>query len=93
MYMRVYTYCCSYCSWHSPSPHCFPAAQLGNTEQKHQFLSPCASGKKLGCFMLSEPGNGSDASAASTTARKDGNYYVRAFARFVKLAQHSSCRC
>ena len=25
-------------------------------------------GEKLGCFMLSEPGNGSDAGAASTTA-------------------------
>ncbi len=26
--------------------------------QKETFLKPYASGKKLGCFALSEPGNG-----------------------------------
>lgn len=30
----------------------------------------------MGCFALSEPGNGSDAGAASTTARLNGNNYV-----------------
>jgi butyryl-CoA dehydrogenase len=35
-----------------------------------------ASGKKLGCFMLSEPGNGSDAGAASTTAVQQGDHYI-----------------
>jgi butyryl-CoA dehydrogenase len=29
-----------------------------------------------GCFALSEPGNGSDAGAASTTAVKDGDGYI-----------------
>jgi len=37
---------------------------------------PFASGQKLGCFGLSEPGNGSDAAAASTTARLDGEEWV-----------------
>lgn len=32
--------------------------------------------KQVGCFALSEPGNGSDAGAASTTARKDGNDFI-----------------
>lgn len=36
---------------------------------KYSFPSlSSASGEKIGCFMLSEPGNGSDAGAASTTA-------------------------
>jgi butyryl-CoA dehydrogenase len=35
-----------------------------------------ASGQKIGCFMLSEPGNGSDAGAASTTARDAGDHWV-----------------
>ncbi|KAF1332690.1 Short-chain specific acyl-coa dehydrogenase, mitochondrial precursor, partial [Globisporangium splendens] len=41
-----------------------------------QHLTPFASGQKLGCFGLSEPGNGSDAGAASTTARSTSNGYV-----------------
>lgn len=49
---------------------------IGTEEQKHEFLKPCASGEKLGCFMLSEPGNGSDSSAASTTATKEGDHYI-----------------
>lgn len=39
-------------------------------------LSHSASGEKIGCFMLSEPGNGSDAGAASTTAVDAGDHYV-----------------
>lgn len=31
---------------------------------------------QVGCFALSEPGNGSDAGAASTTARLDGDKYI-----------------
>ena len=36
-------------------------------------------GEKLGCFALSEPGNGSDAGAASTTATSDGEHWVCVF--------------
>lgn len=39
-------------------------------------MTPFASGQKLGCFGLSEPGNGSDAGAASTTARATSSGYV-----------------
>lgn len=30
----------------------------------------------MGCFALSEPGNGSDAGAASTTATKEGEHLI-----------------
>lgn len=30
----------------------------------------------MGCFALSEPGNGSDAGAASTTAKDDGSHFI-----------------
>lgn len=50
------------------SLYCSPIDTFGSHEQKLKFLQPCASGTHLGCFMLSEPGNGSDAGAACTTA-------------------------
>mmetsp|Transcript_30762 Transcript_30762/g.82425 ORF Transcript_30762/g.82425 Transcript_30762/m.82425 type:complete len:406 (+) Transcript_30762:256-1473(+) len=53
-----------------------PVAKFGNAQQKEEFLKPFASGQKLGCFALSEPGNGSDAGAALTTATKDGDHYI-----------------
>ena len=43
---------------------CSPVFKYGNEDQFKNYLEPCASGNKLGCFMLSEPGNGSDAGAA-----------------------------
>uniref|UniRef100_H0ZH79 Short-chain specific acyl-CoA dehydrogenase, mitochondrial n=1 Tax=Taeniopygia guttata TaxID=59729 RepID=H0ZH79_TAEGU len=48
----------------------------GCVPQKHQWISPFTSGEKIGCFALSEPGNGSDAGAASTMARLDGDEWV-----------------
>mmetsp|Transcript_64605 Transcript_64605/g.179409 ORF Transcript_64605/g.179409 Transcript_64605/m.179409 type:complete len:446 (-) Transcript_64605:91-1428(-) len=58
------------------SLYCGPVEKFGTHEQKEQFLTPYASGEKLGCFGLSEPGNGSDAGAASTTARLEGDHWV-----------------
>ena len=54
----------------------FPVKEYGTEEQKQEYLTPYASGEKIGCFGLSEPGNGSDAGAASTTATKDGDGYI-----------------
>ncbi|XP_067014958.2 short-chain specific acyl-CoA dehydrogenase, mitochondrial isoform X2 [Anabrus simplex] len=45
-----------------------PIAKFGNKEQKEKFIRPFTTGERVGCFALSEPGNGSDAGAASTTA-------------------------
>lgn len=58
------------------SLYCGPVEKYGTHEQKEQYLTPCANGSKLGCFMLSEPGNGSDAGAASTTALDGGDYWI-----------------
>ncbi len=55
---------------------CDPILKFGNDEQKKEFLTPLAAGKKLGCFALTEPGAGSDAAALRSTARKDGDDYV-----------------
>ncbi len=58
------------------SLYCAPVNKYGTDEQKEKFLTPVASGEVPGCFMLSEPGNGSDAGAASCTAREDGDDYI-----------------
>jgi len=50
--------------------------KCGTDAQKEQYLKPYVNGDRIGCFALSEPGNGSDAGAASTTARLDGNSWV-----------------
>jgi butyryl-CoA dehydrogenase len=55
---------------------CDPILKFGTDEQKKEFLTPLASGKKLGCFALTEPGAGSDAGALRSTARRDGDSYV-----------------
>ncbi|TTK47638.1 Beta-crystallin B1 [Bagarius yarrelli] len=53
-----------------------PILKFGTEEQKQQWISPFTTGEKVGCFALSEPGNGSDAGAASTLAHLDGNEWV-----------------
>ncbi|XP_044261361.1 short-chain specific acyl-CoA dehydrogenase, mitochondrial [Tribolium madens] len=53
-----------------------PIQYFGNKEQKEKFITPFTKGDKVGCFALSEPGNGSDAGAASTTARLEGDKWV-----------------
>lgn len=58
------------------SLYCAPVEKFGSKEQKDIHLTPFASGSKLGCFALSEPGNGSDAGAASTTAKDNGNEWI-----------------
>lgn len=53
-----------------------PINYFGNNEQKEKYIAQFVSGEKIGCFALSEPGNGSDAGAASTTAKLGGNAYT-----------------
>ena len=51
---------------------------LGTEEQKEKYLRPLVNGTWSGCFSLTEPGAGTDASGAKTIAEKteDGKYYV-----------------
>jgi butyryl-CoA dehydrogenase len=58
------------------SLYCDPISKFGTEEQKQRFLVPFASGARLGCFSLTEPEAGSDASNQNTLARKDGADYV-----------------
>mmetsp|Transcript_8374 Transcript_8374/g.24115 ORF Transcript_8374/g.24115 Transcript_8374/m.24115 type:complete len:428 (+) Transcript_8374:136-1419(+) len=58
-----------------------PVQAFGSPAQHDEWIAPYASGSgdddmKIGCFALSEPGNGSDAGAASTTATKDGDDWI-----------------
>ncbi|MEM6995739.1 MAG: acyl-CoA dehydrogenase family protein, partial [Myxococcota bacterium] len=55
---------------------CDPLTKFGTDAQKEQWLTPLASGEKLGCFMLSEPEAGSDAAAQKTVAVRDGDEFV-----------------
>ncbi|XP_067911310.1 short-chain specific acyl-CoA dehydrogenase, mitochondrial isoform X2 [Heterodontus francisci] len=53
-----------------------PILKFGSEEQKHKWITSFTDGTKIGCFGLSEPGNGSDAGAASTNARLDGDHWI-----------------
>lgn len=53
-----------------------PLLYYGTEEQKQKYLVPVMKGEKEGTFALTEPSSGSDAARQSTTARKDGNYFI-----------------
>lgn len=53
-----------------------PILIAGSDEQKQRFLPPLASGEKIGCFALTEPGAGSDLTAIATSAKRSGSDYV-----------------
>lgn len=55
---------------------CDPLLKYGTDEQKAEILTPLAKGDLLGCFGLTEPAAGSDASKIRTTAVRDGDFYV-----------------
>lgn len=48
----------------------------GSEQQKQTYLPKFASGEWLGCFCLTEPHVGSDASAILCKAERDGDYWV-----------------
>ena len=50
--------------------------QWGTEEQKQKFLVPLAKGEKIGCGAFTEPGMGSDVAAMTTSAKRDGDYYI-----------------
>lgn len=70
------------------SLYLFPLTKFGNAQQQEEWVTPYAQcvvnnddndndeKLKVGCFGLSEPGNGSDAGAATVTAVKDGDDWI-----------------
>lgn len=63
------------------SNHIFLA---GTEEQKLRFLTPLASGEKIGAWALTEPGSGSDAAGMRTTAvAKDGGWVLNGTKTFI----------
>jgi len=54
----------------------WPILGLGSDRQKERFLPAMGSGQRLGCFALTEPQAGSDASAQKTRAVRDGDEYI-----------------
>jgi butyryl-CoA dehydrogenase len=55
---------------------CYTIEKYGTEAQKEKYLKALATGKKLGCYCLSEPGSGSDAAAMKTRAEKKGQKWV-----------------
>ena len=55
---------------------CYIFEKYANNEQKEKYLIPLAKGSKLGCFSLSEPQSGSDASNMNVYAKKDGDDFI-----------------
>ena len=53
-----------------------PLKNFGTEKQKQDHIVPFTTGEKIGCFGLSEPGNGSDAGAASTLAKAEGDQWI-----------------
>ncbi len=58
------------------SLYCDPVLKYGTDEQRKKFLAPFASGQQIGCFALTEPQAGSDATNQHTLAVRDGDGYV-----------------
>jgi alkylation response protein AidB-like acyl-CoA dehydrogenase len=55
-----------------------PIVLFGNESQKQKYLPDLSSGEKLAAYALTEPGSGSDALGARTTAKlnAEGTHYV-----------------
>ncbi len=55
---------------------CTGIEKYGSDEQKDRYLSKLSTGEWIGCFCLSEPEAGSDATSQRTTAIDMGDHYL-----------------
>ena len=53
-----------------------PIYLFGTEEQKQKYLTPLATGEKMGAFGLTEPAAGSDAGGTKTTAMREGKDWI-----------------
>src|SRR5882672_2495950 len=68
-----------------------PVYRYGTDAQRERFLRPVASGHAHGCFALTEPQAGSDATNQATLAVRDGaEYIVNGRKRFITTGRESS---
>lgn len=58
------------------SVSCGPIYRFGSDFLKENYLKVLATGEKLGCFALTEPGAGSDPASQKSTAKRDGSTYI-----------------
>ena len=54
----------------------YPIMAFGNDEQKEKYLTPLATGEKIGAMGLTEPDVGSDAGSVKTHAKLVGDEYI-----------------
>jgi butyryl-CoA dehydrogenase len=55
---------------------CEPILRFGTEAQKQQYLPDLATGRKIGCLLLTETDAGSDPSRIATTYRREGDEFV-----------------
>ncbi len=55
---------------------CWGLEKYCTEEQKEKYLTPLATGEKIGAFCLSEPEAGSDATSQRTIAEDKGDHYL-----------------
>jgi alkylation response protein AidB-like acyl-CoA dehydrogenase len=48
----------------------------GSEEQKKEYLPKLATGEYIGCFSLTEPNSGSDPGSITTSAIREGDYFI-----------------
>ena len=66
-------------------------AKWGSDEQRAEHLPGLASGERLGCYALTEPGCGSDAAALATRAERAGDDWVLSGSKvFITLGSWAS---
>ncbi|QQR60219.1 MAG: acyl-CoA dehydrogenase [Candidatus Melainabacteria bacterium] len=67
-----------------------PIKLFGTPEQKKKYIPKLCSGEYIGCWALTEPGTGSDASAQKTTAKLEGDHWVlNGTKQFITNATHA----
>mgnify|MGYP001158202191 FL=1 len=54
----------------------YPIHAYGSDQQKEKWLKDLGSGKKIGCFGLTEPNFGSNPGGMVTTCKKDGDDWI-----------------
>jgi len=69
---------------------CETINRFGTEEQKQAYLKPLAAGEVIGAFALTEPHAGSDPVSQTTSANRDGDYYIiRGTKRFITSGKNA----